>query len=253
MLAMTAGTIVLGTLVAASVAVRKSIITTDRYVTGINNSTRLMDYVAQDLRRAVRVGTLVGGANTAYKSDSTGFSVTTTNILTINVPDYYASNTPNNGAGSTFKTSRYQRSTLDTASTYWISSGSIMNGVVPWAEATTKVGSSDTARYAPAATSNGEIQVRYYRAARSQSDPSVCYFRGEYPAASNTAIATKEIAERISNAASTTTLTVFVTTPANGRSVFTVQSGFTSRYGNTPTTAGTREVVGITSRNPRRD
>ena len=219
MLAMTAGTIVLGTLIAGSVAVRKSIITTDRYVTGMNNSTRLMDYVAQDLRRAVRVGTLVGGTNTAYKNDSTGFSVTTTNILTINVPDYYASNTPNNGAGSTFKTSRYQRSTLDTSSTYWASSGSLMNGVVPWSEATTTVGSAATARYAPVATSTGEIQVRYYRAARSGSDPSVCYFRGEYPANSNTAIATKEIAERISNAASTST----------------------------------REVVGITSRNPRRD
>ena len=247
------GMFVIGGLLAGAVAVRKSVDGTERYVTGINNSTRLMDYVVQDLRRSVRVGTLVSGTNTPYKTGTTGFSVTSSNILTINIPDYYGSNTPDNSFGSSFKSSRYSRRNLDSGTTYWVSANSILNGTVPWTEAATTIGSTQAPRYAPVGTSNGEIQVRYFRAARSAADGSICYFRAEYPSSSNTPNITKEIANRISDNISTTTLTVFVTTPASGRSVYRVQSGFTPRYSALSSTSGTREVVGITSRNQRRD
>jgi hypothetical protein len=253
LISMTIGAFVIGGLLSGAVAVRKSIDGTDRYVTGVNNSTRLMDYVVQDLRRSVRVGTLVGGTNTPYKNDTTGFSVTASNILTINIPDYYGSNTPDNSFGSSFKSSRYSRRNLDNGATYWVSANSILNGTIPWAEAATTIAATPAVRYAPAGTSNGEIQVRYYRKARSASDSSICYFRAEYPSSSNTPNITKEIAERISDNISTTTLTVFVTTPASGRSAYRVQSGFTPRYSAFPSASGTREVVGITSRNQRRD
>jgi Tfp pilus assembly protein PilW len=253
MISMAIGTFVIGGLLTGAIAVRKSIDGTERYVTGINNTTRLMDYVVQDLRRAVRVGKLVGATNTPYKNDTTGFSVTTTNILTINIPDYYGSNTPDNSLGSSFKSSRYNRTNLDSGSAYWVATNSLLNGTVPWAEAATTIGSAPAVRYAPAATSNGEIQVRYYRGPRSASDSSVCYFRAEYPSASNTPNNIREVAEKISDNISTTTLTTFVTTPASGRSVFRVQSGFTPRYSIFPSTSGTREVVGVTSRNQRRD
>ena len=60
---------------------------------------RLVDYVGLDLSRAVRVGQLVGAVNTPFKTQST-FLVTETNTLTINIPDYYGSNTPTKTAGS---------------------------------------------------------------------------------------------------------------------------------------------------------
>src|SRR6185369_13138391 len=80
LVSMAIGTFVIGGLLSGAMAVRKSIDGTERYVTGINNSSRLMDYVVQDLRRSVRVGTLVSGTNTPYKNDTTGFSVSPTNI-----------------------------------------------------------------------------------------------------------------------------------------------------------------------------
>ena len=253
LMAISSGMLVIGGMIIGAIAVRKAISATDRYITSTNNQTRVMDYVGADLRRALRVATLTGGVSTPLKSNSTGFGVTETNILTINIPDIYASNTPDNTAGSTYKTSRYARGTLDTSATYWVGAGSLMNGVVPWAEATRGSGTSATARYAPTGVGTGEIQVRYYRAKRSLSDPALCYFRAEYPDGSNTPNNTVEVAERVVDALSTTTLLVFATTPSSGRTVFTIQSTFNSAFSRANLSVGTREAVGVSSRNTRRD
>ena len=213
-----------------------------------------MDYIAEDLRRAVRVGTLVSGTNTALKNDPNGFIITDTNVLTINIPDYYTSNTRNNAFGSSFKTSRYSRSTLDTSATYNSNgTGSILNGVIPWSEATTTVGSVPTTRFAPIASGSGEIQVRYYRGPRSAQDSTICFFRAEYPSNSNTPNFIQEIAERIVDGTSTITLKVFAITNVGQPSLFRLQSSFNSEFTKSRTSVGTEETVVVTTRNTRRD
>src|SRR4051812_33374661 len=83
LVAASVGLMVLTGLVSASIAIQRSISATKHYVAAVNNGERLIDYVAQDLRRAVRVGTLVGTVSTPLKN-SASFGVTETNVLTIN-------------------------------------------------------------------------------------------------------------------------------------------------------------------------
>lgn len=242
---------VISGLLSAAVAIRRSIGSTDRYSVGLANETRLTDYVAQDLRRALRVSMLNGSTSTPIKTNGP-FVVTESNILTINIPDYYGSNSPNNAAGSTFKVSRYPRTTLNTASTYNGNAVALLNGVVPWSEAVTTVASKSVTRFAAPAVGTGEIQVRYYRGPRSNQDATVCYFRSENSTATgNAVLSTREIAERISDNLSSTTLAV---TGRNNGQIFRLQTTFTSRYryGNGNTT-GTDAFVDVSTRNVRRD
>ena len=255
MVAAGSGLLLLAIVASASVAVQRSISATSQSATSMNNENRLLDYVAQDLRRALRVGTINSGTYATAKNFSS-FSVNESAILAINIPDYYGSNTPNNAAGSTFKTTRYARNTLNTSSTYNSSGISTLNGCVPWSEAVTTSNSKSVPRFAPAASSTGEIQVRYFRGQRSATDATVCFFRGEYPSNSNTPNSPpRDIAERIVSPTSSTALLV------SGYSVGTtqglryrVQSSFTPKYRSQNTsTAGTEQYVEVTLRNPRRD
>lgn len=254
MVAAGAGLLLIGIVASASVGVQRSISATSQCATSMNNENRLLDYVAQDLRRAVRVGMIASGSYQTARNISS-LSITETSILAINIPDYYGSNTPSNAAGSSFKTSRYKRDSLNTASTYNSSSVGILNGCIPYSEAVTTINSKPVTRFAPGA-GTGEIQVRYYRGPRSASDATVCFFRREYPSNSNTAISPpREIAEKIVDGTSSTALLV------SGYSVGTtqgmryrVQSSFTPRYRSQNTsTAGTEQYVEVTLRNPRRD
>ena len=236
-----AATAVLTALISSSLAIRRSIVGTDQFAVSSANETRLIDYVARDLRRAVRVGMLYGATNTTMKNFS-NFSINETNTLTINVPDYYAANTPNNAAGSTFKTTRYPRATLNTGATY--------NGIVPWAEATALSNGKYVTRFAPVSCGSGEIEVRYYRGPRSAGGP-VCFFRAEYPSGATSPSQTREIAERVVDELSTTSL--FVTGKNDGL-IFQLQSNFKPRYRSRgETTVGTEAFAEVTLRNPRRD
>ncbi len=252
MFAMTVGVIVLGIFTYAGVGITRSLSATERYIIGIANENRLMDYVAADLRRAVRVSILSGGTSTILKnSGSTDYSITETTILVLGIPDYYGSNTPDNLRGSTFKTSRYPRTTLNTNATYNGSANPLLNGVVPWVDAQTVVGTKRVTRFAPSTAGTGEIQVRYYRAVRSLSDPTMCYFRAEYPSGSSTASSVVEIAERIQDNLSTTTLLI---SARNNGLVFQLQSSFTPTYRRSgATSAATNGVLEVSARNPRRD
>ena len=250
-----AGLLLIGVVASASIAVQRSIVATSNCATGMNNENRLLDSVAQDLRRAVRVGTIASGSYATVRNIGS-FSITNTSILAIDIPDYYGSNTPNNAAGSTFKTSRYARGSLNTATAFNVSGVSSLNGTIPWNEAVTTVNSKPVPRFAPAGAGTGEIQVRYFRGTRSASDNTVCFFRGEYPPGSSTPnFPPREIAEKIVDGASTTALLV------SGSSVGTtpgmryrIQSSFTSKYrARNNTTAGTEQYVEVTLRNPRRD
>ena len=237
LVASAASALVLAALLSGLVAVRKSMSATHHYATNVANESRLLDYVARDLRQAVRVGILSGGTNTTFKAQ-TNVAVTATNILTINIPDFYGSNTPNNAAGSTYKSKRYGTATT--------------NPAVTWAEAVTSItGGKRVTRFAPAASGNGEIQVRYYRGPRSASDATACYFRSEYAASSGTLLSTREIAERITDNAFVTGLTL---TGSSDGLTFRVQSSFASRYRTRDrTTAGTEAYVLVGIRNLRRD
>ena len=61
MVAAGSGLLLLAVVASASIAVQRSISATSRSATSMINENRLLDYVAQDLRRAVRVGTISSG------------------------------------------------------------------------------------------------------------------------------------------------------------------------------------------------
>ncbi len=252
MFAMTVGIIILGIFTYAGMGITRSLSSTERYLVGIANENRIMDYVAADLRRAVRVSILTGANSTVLKdSGTTTYSITNTTFLVLGIPDYYASNTPDNSKGAAFKVTRYPRTTLNTSSTYNGNANALLNGVVPWVDAVTVVGGKNVTRFAPSTAGTGEIQVRYYRAVRSASDPTMCYFRAEYPSGSTTTSSVVEIAERISDNLSTTTLLI---SARNKGQVFQLQSSFTPTYRRTgATSAPTTGILEVSARNPRRD
>lgn len=255
MVATACSAVVVGALLTAFVGIRKSVFATNQYAVAVGNETRMTDYVARDLRLAVRVAIISGGNTTTLKTAGSVYgsyyNITDTTVLAINLPDYYASNSPNNSAGSNFKTTRYPRATLNTASTYNGNVNPVLNGIVPWAEAQTTVGGKRVTRFAPVSAGNGEIQVRYYRAPRSASDATPCFFRSEYAPGSSITTSTKEIVEKFADTASTT---FFKVCAKNSGKVFKLQSSFSPRYRFAgETTAGSEEYVEVTCRNPRRD
>jgi hypothetical protein len=244
--------VVLAALTMAAVGIRKSIAATHQYAVNVANETRLMDYVAQDLRRAVRVSmrNTTSGTSTVMKNYS-NYTITDTSALSLRIPDYYGSNTRDNTAGSSYKTSRYPRATLNTGTTYNGNATAKLNGIVPWADAVTTFNGKRVTRFTPASVGDGEIEVRYYRGTRSTTDGTVSFFRAEYASGATTPIQVREIAERISDNTSTTSLTV---TGKNDGLIFRLQSSFTPRYRFTgATTAGTETFVEVSCRNARRD
>ncbi len=249
------GSVLAAVLATASISVQRSLAASKQYVTSINNECRLVDYVAQDLRRAVRVGQIVSGTY-SKATNLSGFAVSETNLLAINIPDYYGSNVPDNSAGSNFKTTRYPRAALNTSSSYNSDPVPVLRGCVPWSEAVTTVNSTKAPRYAPAAVGAGEIQVRYFRGPRSANDATICYFRGEYPVGSNTPIfPPREIAEQIVDSSSTTALIVDGYSKGSIPGMrYRLQSSFTPRYRRSNnSTAGTQQYVNVSLRNLRRD
>ena len=244
--------VVLGVVTYGSLGIGRSITATDQYMVGVANTNRIADAVGADLRRAVRVSLISGATTTAIKdTGSTTYTVNSSSILAISIPDYYGTNTPNNSAGSTYKTSRYPRATLNTGGTYNGNSNALLNGIVPWAEAQTTVNTKAVTRFAPSTAGNGEIQIRYYTGPRSSTDATQCFLRSEYPSGATTPSSTREIAARITDSTSTTTLSI---SGMNGGQTFQLQSSFTPRYrftGSSPTSS--TAVVQVSARNPRRD
>ncbi len=243
-------TAVVGALLSAAWSIRKSIVATSHYAVSTANETRLMDYVAQDLRRAARVGMRTGNTTTVMKNYN-NYVVNETNILTISVPDYYAANTPDNTAGSAFKTTRYPRATLNTSAGYNSSGIAALNGTVPWVDAVTTVASKNVTRFAPASAGSGEMEIRYFRGTATMGASSVGFFRAEYPAGATNPSQTRQIAERISDNLSTTSLVV---SGRNDGLIFRLQSAFNPRYRRTGVSStGTEAFVEVSLRNPRRD
>lgn len=252
MVTVSVAVVVVGVLVYASTGISRSVTATDQYMVGVANTNRILDTIALDVRRAVRIGILSGTTTTPIKdTGTTTYTVGSSNILVIHVPDYYGSNTPNNVAGSTFKTTRYSRATLNTSSTYNGNGNTLLNGTVPWTDAQTTVNGKAVTRFTPIATGTGELQIRYYIGQRSSTDATQCLLRSEYPSGATSPTSTREIAEKITDSTSTTSIVI---SGANGGQTIRLQSSFTPRFRNSgvsPTSATT--LVDVNPRNPRRD
>jgi hypothetical protein len=244
--------VLLGILILAGAGINRRLWATEKYLKEVGNENRMMDSVGADLHRAVRVSILTGSSSTTLKDTAgTYYGINSSNTLVISIPDYYGSNTPDNSKGSAYKSSRYPRSTLNSSSTYNSNGVSLLNGTVPWTDAQKMLGSKRLTRFAPLSATSDELQVRYYTGPRSASDPTVCLFRAEYPPSSSTPSNTREVAERISDARSTTLLSI---SGRNGGSVFRLQSSFTPTFQRTgSTSASTTAYVDVNIRNPRRD
>lgn len=250
------GAVVMAILVSVTITIQRSIKATDHYIVSINNGSRLNDYIGRDLRRAVRVGRLTAGTHTPLKNNAS-FIVTESDVLTINIPDVHASN---DAKAAGFKVARYDRRSLNSGVKFnSYSAGSPLNGIVPWNEAITKVASKDVPRFAPSSAGNGEIQVRYSRGPRSSTDPTVCYFRAEYAAASSALLSgPHEIAQLVASNDTSTSLSITApnlpaTDGGYGRT-FTLETSFIPRYsrGNT-SRVGTTQQITVRLRNLRRD
>lgn len=244
--------IILGVLVLAGAGINRRLWATEHFFDEVGNENRMMDSVAMDLRRAVRVGVLNGSTFTPIK-DTLGsyYSINSSNWLVISIPDYYGSNTPNNSAGSAYKSSRYTRATLNTSSTYNSNGIALLNGTVPWSDAQLTVAGKRVTRFAPLSATSDELRVRYYTGARSSSDPTVCLFRAEYPPGATAASSTREVAQGISDARSTTMLSI---SGRNGGSILRLQSSFTPVFKRTGASSATTDAwVDVNIRNPRRD
>ena len=252
MVSSTIAFVILGILVLAGASINRSMWANEKFLREVGNENRMMDSVAADLRRAVRVSVVTSGGTVAIKDTlGTYYSINSSNTLTISIPDYYGSNTPDNLKGSAYKSSRYTRATLDAFSTFNSSGVALVNGTVPWSDAQTMVGGKRVTRFAPAAAASDELQVRYYTGARSASDPTVCLFRAEFPSGAATPSSTREVAERISDSRSTTLLSI---SGRNGGSILRLQSSFTPVFKRTgSSTSTTTAYVDVNIRNPRRD
>jgi hypothetical protein len=194
----TVGVMILTVLLSTSISLQRSMTVTEHYARAANDGNRLLDYVVQDLRRAVRVGSVQGGVYQPLKSGGSA-EVDGTSELVISIPDYYASNSETAG-DEAFAAPRYARSTLNLLPLFNGNSSTSLDGTVRWNEAVTKVGSVETTRFAPSNLGNGEVQVRYFRAERSDGSGTLCFYRGEYrPGSTAPNFPPAEIAARTSD------------------------------------------------------
>lgn len=217
--------VVLSGVAVGTMALQKSSLGAKHYAAGMNNGSRLVDYVTRDLRCATKVSRLVSGTATPFLKGQT-LEVSDTNQLVVHIPDFYVSNVPDNSSGSDYKTPRHGRAQIPSASTYFS-----YNTVVE------VFGVTRAPRYP------GTVDVRYVRKARSSGDPTVCFFRQEYEGA--TLRLEEEIAEKA--AAAILRLT------AVEKHAFQVTADFASNWSGEAARAGARQFVTVKLHNTRRD
>ena len=167
-------TIILGGVAASTLALQKSFFGNKVYMKASADSSRLVDFISQDLRNASAVSRRTNGVATAFKVGN--FEITATDELCVFVPDYYNSNIPNNTSGSPYKTPRFARENLPADRTYYVYDDIVkIDGI-------TRVPNYPTT-----------IEVRYVKKPRS-GDNTVCFFRMEYEG--TTLRRTDEVAEK---------------------------------------------------------
>lgn len=220
---------VLAGAVAGVVALQKSLAGSTQYAAGFNDGTRLVDAISQDLRNAIRISQLTSGTATSFKSGF--FTISDVDQLVVVVPSFYKSNVPDNRSGSPYKTPRYSRSNLDTATgaTFF-----------PYTDVVAVIGTIRVPKYP------GELEIRYLKKARSAQDRTVCYFRQEYDGGSTPVLRSEEeIAEKA------TSIRLSIT--ALNRTRFRVLASFAPKWSGEPRRPGTIQASVVKLLNTRRD
>jgi hypothetical protein len=168
-------TIILGSVAAASIALQKSFLGNKALTKSNADTSRIIDYISQDLRNATAVSRRTNNTATAFRLGD--FEISDTDQLCVVVPDYYVSNIPDNGSGSPYKTPRFARANIPTGRTYYI-----------YDDIVAIDGSTRIAKYP------STVEVRYLKQTRA-SDNVVCFYRQEYEGA--TLRKTEEVAEKV--------------------------------------------------------
>lgn len=203
---------------------QKSFFGSKHYARGMNDGTRLVDYISRDLRNALKVSRRTSGVAAPFKSGT--FEITATDELVIFIPDYFVSNVPDNSSGSDYKLPRFSRSRIPTGKEWFD-----YNNVVE------VIGTKRGAKYPSL------LEVRYVKKARSATDSTICYFRQEYEG--STLRSERDIAEKVDNA----NLTVLAVDPRR----FRILSSFASKWSLEAARAGTRQFSTVQLLNQRRD
>jgi hypothetical protein len=252
------GGVVLTMLVLTSFTLQRSMAATEHLARSTNDGGRLLDAVARDLRCALAVGRISAGSYTPLRN-AERVSVTEAATLAINIPDYYDSNQPDPKHDSPFRTTRYEREKLNALSIFNLGVVDLLKGTVGWDDAVTKLGSVETVRFSPSSLGTGQLQVRYFRARRSKTDATICYFRAEHAPGSETPYyPPEEIVELLGVAAEPITLIVEAPNlppkhPYWGR-IFHLSAAFNTRFRREPATGSRSEQhLRVMLRNPRRD
>jgi len=257
LLAATIGVVLLGVLTAAAAHLGRSMFAADHFARSSNDGSRLVDYVVQDLRRAVGVGILIEGVLTPLKNGATA-TVSESTTLSIHIPDFYASNTPGGSGDAAFRTPRYAREDLNKDAAFNAQGLLPLNGTVQWGDAVTKVDGVETTRFSPTSLGHEHLEVRYYRARRSSHAPATCYFRAEHtPGAAKPNFPPQELADGGATIDAPVTLTVLApilpaTDPRQGK-LFHVMTSFTPRFHRGSVDISAEQRLTVLLRNARRD
>jgi prepilin-type N-terminal cleavage/methylation domain-containing protein len=214
---------------AGILSLQRSFARSKQYAYGMNDASRLVDYVSRDLRNAVKISRRTSGVATRLGSGTlTPFEVTDVNELVLFVPDYFVSNVPDNSSGSDYKRSRFNRSGLPLANgqTYFN-----YNDII------TVVGSSRLPKYP------GFLEIRYLKKARSPQDATLCFFRQEYEG--STLRLEREIADKVESS----TLTIV---PVEDDK-FQIVGRFSPKWASDAARDATRQFSTVKLPNRRRD
>jgi prepilin-type N-terminal cleavage/methylation domain-containing protein len=219
--------VILAGAVAGVIALQKSFNGSQQYAAGMNDGSRLIDYISRDLRNAVKVTRVIGGVPSAFKSGT--LEVTGTDQLSISVPDYYMSNMRSNSSGSGYKTPRYSRVNLAAGTTYY-----------PYDTVVAIVGTVRTPKYP------SELEVRYVKKARSAQDPTLCYFRREYEGGAAMILRSDvDIAQNATNEK--------LTISALDLKRFRIITNFKPKWSGDSRRAGTQQIATVKVLNIRKD
>ena len=212
---------------AGVLTLQKCFRSSQQYAAGMNDGSRLIDYITRDFRNAVKVTRIDGGVPTPFKSGT--IEVDGTNQLSISVPDYYLSNVRDNSSGSAYKTGRFSRANLSPTSSYY-----------PYDTVVGVVGITRYPKYP------GELEIRYIKKARSPQDPTVCYFRREYEGGAAMVLRSDvDIAEKVANQR------LIITALSKER--FRIITNFKPQWSTESRRAGTQQIASVKLSNFRKD
>lgn len=229
--AATITTVVIGSVFATTVALQRSFLGNRSYTKSINDSNRVLDYIARDLRNASAVSRRTDNVSKTFKVGE--FHIAANDELCVFISNFYVSNNPDNSKGSDFKSPFFSRKNLASGETYFAYDTLVrIDGItrVPQYKG-------------PSGSRPDTLEVRYVKRARSTSDPVICFFRTEIE--NGTIKQTEEIAEKVEG------LNIKVT----GKSLYymRLESSFSSRWTGEKYREASRQFITVGLENYRTD